>query len=326
MQLIKTKLPPPPGLIAALTAGFDAIANHISIIMLPFLLDLLLWLGPHLRMKVLLQPVMDELAGGSVPLSPSLPDAASLQQIWTEFLSRFNLLGLLRTFPVGSTSLLSASMPDKTPLGVPFTWEVSSFSGLFGSWFLLILSGWLLGSLYFFWISDITLALGEKRALIHSIRHSLLLSITWLGLALLVGLPLLLVISLLLMINPTLAQLGIFIIMLMGIWVILPIYFSPHGIFIYKQNAFAAILQSLRMMRFTFPTSGIFLLGSLLISEGLNYLWRLPPNDSWLTLVAIVGHAFISTGLLAASFIYYRDVNLWLKTVFEELKAKQTPA
>ena len=109
----------------------------------------------------------------------------------------------------------------------------------------------------------------------------------------------------------------------MGIWLVLPVFFSPHGIFILGQNAFAAILQSLRMIRFTLPTSGLFLLGSLLISEGLGYLWRIPPNDSWLTLVAISGHAFISTGLLAASFIYYRDINVWLQVVFEQLKTKQ---
>ncbi|OGN72205.1 MAG: hypothetical protein A2X25_00645 [Chloroflexi bacterium GWB2_49_20] len=325
MQVQKVKLPPPPGLIPALAAGFDAIANHVAIILLPALLDMLLWLGPRLRMKTLMQPVMDQLANTSVPLSASLPDPASLQQLWTEFLTRFNLFGLLRTFPVGTASLMSSSMPDKSPLGVSFTWEVSSFSGMLGSWLLLITCGWLLGCLYFYWVSGISLALGQKRSLKKSMLQSVLLSFTWLGLAILAGIPSLLGFSLLLLINPVLAQIGIFIIMLMGIWVILPVFFSPHGIFAYEQNAFASIMQSLRMMRFTLPTSGLFLLGSLLISEGLGYLWRIPPTDSWLTLVAIIGHAFISTGLLAASFIYFRDINLWLQTVFEQIKAKQTP-
>ena len=105
----------------------------------------------------------------------------------------------------------------------------------------------------------------------------------------------------------------------------MPVFFSPHGIFTYKQNAFASILQSLRMARFTLPTSGLFLMSSLLISEGLGYLWRIPPSESWLTLVGIIGHAFITTSLLAASFIYYRDINLWLQAVIEQLKKRQTP-
>jgi hypothetical protein len=39
-----------------------------------------------------------------------------------------------------------------------------------------------------------------------------------------------------------------------------------------------------------------------------------------LTLVGIAGHGFISTALLAASFIYYRDMNEWLNTVYERFQ------
>jgi hypothetical protein len=58
-----------------------------------------------------------------------------------------------------------------------------------------------------------------------------------------------------------------------------------------------------------------------LIGAGLNFLWTIPANDSWLTLVGILGHAFIMTALLASSFVYYRDTTAWLQTVFEKLRA-----
>jgi len=61
----------------------------------------------------------------------------------------------------------------------------------------------------------------------------------------------------------------------------------------------------------------------LLLTTGLNYLWSVPPDDSWMLLVGIGGHAFITTALLAASFVYYRDMNAWLQTVFEQLRQKQ---
>ncbi|MFH2040023.1 MAG: hypothetical protein ABIJ65_11375 [Chloroflexota bacterium] len=324
-HLDKTTLPRPPGLVAALGAGFDITANHIAIILMPIVLDVFLWLGPRLRMKTLLQPVMDQLANAAIPASASLPDAASLQLLWSEFLTRFNLFGLLRTFPLGVSSLMSAGVTDQLPLGAPITWQVSSYAGMVTGWFAIILSGWLLGSLYFHWVSGITFGPDEKRSLRRSIVQSGLLSITWLGLALLIGLPVLLGFSLLALISPTVSQIGIFIIMLLAIWIILPVFFSPHGIFTYRQNAFASILQSLRMVRFTLPTSGLFLLSSFLISEGLSYLWRIPPSESWLTLVGILGHAFISTSLLAASFIYYRDINLWLEAVLQLIKTRQTP-
>jgi len=43
-----------------------------------------------------------------------------------------------------------------------------------------------------------------------------------------------------------------------------------------------------------------------------------------MTLVGITGHAFITTALLAASFVYYRDMNAWLQTVFEKMQQKQS--
>jgi hypothetical protein len=59
----------------------------------------------------------------------------------------------------------------------------------------------------------------------------------------------------------------------------------------------------------------------LLIGIGLNFVWNIPSSESWMTLVGIAGHAFVTTSLLAASFIYYRDMQAWLQTVFEKLKA-----
>ena len=71
----------------------------------------------------------------------------------------------------------------------------------------------------------------------------------------------------------------------------------------------------------TLPTSSLFVLSVLLIAIGLNFVWSIPSSDSWMTLIGIAGHAFITTSLLAASFIYYRDMQVWLQTVFEKLKA-----
>jgi len=56
----------------------------------------------------------------------------------------------------------------------------------------------------------------------------------------------------------------------------------------------------------------------LVISEGLNILWNMPPADSWLVLVGIAGHAFISASLLAASFVYYRDALTWIQKVIQK--------
>ena len=43
------------------------------------------------------------------------------------------------------------------------------------------------------------------------------------------------------------------------------------------------------------------------LSAGLNFLWSLPDADSWMLLVGVAGHALVTSGLLAATFVYYQD-------------------
>jgi hypothetical protein len=49
-----------------------------------------------------------------------------------------------------------------------------------------------------------------------------------------------------------------------------------------------------------------------------------PKSDSWMTLIGISGHAFITTALLAASLVYYRDMNVWIQRTLEQLQRKQS--
>lgn len=319
-------MPPPPGLIASLAAGFEAVASHITVITLPILLDLFLWLGPRLRLKELFRPFIESIPLMPVPPVPDLPELSAVQQMWIDFFDRFNLFMLLRTYPVGTSSLLSLEMPSVSPLGVPAALDAGPFLPALGWSLLLILTGLLLGGIYFHAVSGAALKRQTAKGLKPALRSSgqvILLSLVWWGLLVAVGFPLLGVVTMLGMFNPGLAQIALVILAVVCTWLALPVFFSPHGIYTYQQNAFLAILSSLRMVRFTLPASGLFAILMLLISQGLRFLWSTPPADSWWLLVGIGGHAFISTALLAASFIYYRDVNTWLNVVFERLKQQQ---
>ncbi|MGD0611459.1 MAG: hypothetical protein ABSB41_08065 [Anaerolineales bacterium] len=326
METEPNKIPPPPGLIHSLASGFNAVATHILVIALPVLLDLFLWLGPHLRLKQLLQPFVDRLPDLlASPLVANMPDPQTVVQAWTDFISRFNLFGILHTFPIGVSTLMSLQMPIQTPLGTPPDLEVGSIFSLVATGLSLIILGWLVGGLYYLWVSTVTLNL-DARSLWQSLGQTFLLSVIWTALLFIFGLPAFVLFSIMAVISPIVAEVALFIFAVLALWLVMPIFFSPHGIFTYQQNAFHAILNSLRMVRFTLPNTGLFLLAFLLIGQGFDFLWRTPADNSWLTLVGIAGHAFISTALLAASFIYYRDMNAWLKLVFERLKAQATSA
>jgi len=326
-------LPPPPGVIGSLRAGFEAVSNHIGLILLPVALDIFLWLGPRLSIGGLVNPffkLVFEEARRTLTSSTDLQRLADFQSGFVEVLDRFNLLSLLsrlQTFPIGISSLLAQTMPVKTPLGSQSVVQVSSVPGLLGLMFLLVLLGWITGGLYFRWVSGTALGGTKPEAGISfgwAILQTVILSVLWfIGLMILL-IPVMLVLTFLTFLSPVLASGAFFVLLILSFWLIVPLFFTPHGIFVRKQNAFYSIFTSLRMARFTLPTSGFFVLSVILLTTGLNYLWSVPPDDSWMLLVGITGHAFITTALLAASFVYYRDMNVWLQTILEQLQQKQT--
>lgn len=325
MDKIET-LPPPPGVVGSLKAGFDAIASNLTVVLIPLVLDLLLWLGPRLRVDRLFQPIFDEMTRYARFSGIPTADLKTLQDnssLLLEQLQQFNLLGTLRTFPIGVFSLMSGTMPGETPWGAPFSIQVDSVFTLLGWIVLLTLIGWMCGGLFFRWVSLVVIDPSQSvnNRFGQSILQTMLLSVMYFFLAIMLGTPVFIVLALVIAASPLLAQGLLLILGLLSMWLIVPLFFSPHGIFMRQQNAFSSIYTSLRMARFTLPTSSLFVLSVLLIAFGLNYVWNIPSPDSWMTLVGIAGHAFITTSLLAASFIYYRDMQVWLQTVFEKLKA-----
>ncbi|MDP1545391.1 MAG: hypothetical protein Q8L87_05160 [Anaerolineales bacterium] len=313
-------LPPPPGIINSIRAGFDTIASHITAILLPLLLNLLMWLGPRLRMDEFFNSLEDGMVAiwrnGGIP-------SEDIQRVldWYETtIPAINLFWLVRTLPVGISNLLLSNGTDSTPMGDPAIWQVSGIS-LPGWILLLTFIGWVGGALYFRSVAWIVTVEKEKSVRTYNaILQTVLLSILFGIILFVIGMPLLLVLFLLAQLNAFVANLFVLFLSLGSVWVIVPLFFWSHGIFLDRQNVFASMLSSIQLTRFTLPTSSLFVLTVFLLAYGLNFLWRIPTEDSWLTLFGIFGHSFVTTALLAGSFIYYRDMKAWLKDVLEKLR------
>jgi hypothetical protein len=329
------EFPPPPGVMGPLKAGFDAVSSHVWLIVLPLLLDVFLWLGPRLSVDRLVSPflrVVFSQVRTTLTSSADLQRFTEYQAAFGELMERFNLmslLGKLQLFPVGISSLLAQTMPVETPLGAQSVVQITSIPGLLALGFLLTLIGWVIGGVYFRWVSGIALGQAGRVVMVSfswAILQSLLLSLIWVIGLVMVMIPMIIVLTMLALLSPLLASGLVLVALFFSFWLIVPLFFTPHGIFVRRQNAFYSMFSSLRMARFTLPTSGLFVLSVFLLTTGLNYLWSVPTDNSWMLLVGIAGHAFITTALLAASFVYYRDMNAWLQTVFERLQHKQMPA
>jgi hypothetical protein len=324
-------LPPPPGVLGSLKAGFNVVSSNVLLILMPLAIDMFLWLGPRLSVSKVLGPLytlLFEQAKRGLTTPEDVKRLAAFQDLFAEGLKRFNLLSLiarLQTFPVGVSSLLARTMPVDSPMGGDKIIQIPSLLAVLGAMFLFVVAGWVVGGLYFGWVSNTVLAGSAARiSPWDAILQTLVLSVVWFLALVILSIPVTLLLTVLTFISPALASGALFVMLLLSFWLIVPLFFTPHGIFVRGQNAFRSILTSFKMARFTLPTSGMFVFSTFILSTGLNYLWSVPKSNSWMTLVGISGHAFITTALLAASFLYYRDMNIWLQKVFEELQHKKS--
>jgi hypothetical protein len=343
-------LPRPPRLFASLKAGFDTVASHVALILFPVALDLFLWFGPRWSLGNAARPIIDQMRDLST-FTPS--DALQAQSFkagldaWAAFFHEFNLATALRTFPVGIPSLMfgefvsqilsifqasspGAAQPQATlqnPIGLPMTTQMPNMASGVLLFLVFVLVGLVSGALYFALVARASLR-DESSMTFGQVGwlagQTLLLAISWIVLGVMIAVPVTLMIVVLTLISPGIAQIGLFAAILFLIWILLPLVFSPHGIFVYRQNALISMLTSARLVRFILPGTGMFVLSVLVISQGLDVLWSAPPLTSWMMLIGIGGHAFIATGLLAASFVYYRDAMRFVQEFLQRTLMAQT--
>ena len=191
------KLPPPPGVISSIKAGFDTIAAHITAIFLPLLLNLFLWLGPRLHMDALFNSIKDDVIAIWRSGGVSAEDIQRVLTWYNDTIPMVNLFWLLRTLPIGISSLLFPHETSLTPLGNPATLQVGALS-LFGWMFLLTVLGWIGGGLYFRSVAWVATATKEDipTSVSHVIIQTVLISIVWGILSIMIGVPTFLVLGL----------------------------------------------------------------------------------------------------------------------------------
>ena len=314
-------LPAPPSLTRSLMAGFDAVTNHLGLIIFTVFLDLLLWFGPKFRLLIMVETFFDQLIS-----LPEMNSAEMLEPInfarefWVGYAGNFNLLSFLRSFPIGIPSLMVSRSPVETPLGMPVFYEVNSTLVALGLVILFILIGLLIGTVYFSLISQVT---GTGRISYSEIIRNLpwmfyqviLMAVLTLLLLILTVIPFSCIMSVLLLSGLGFERFGFILFFIFGglfLWWLLPLFFTPQGIFMYRLVFWDSIRASVKVTRATLPATGFLFLVTVMLSEGLKILWKVPPENSWFSLIGILGHSFVTSSLIAASFVFYREANQWI--------------
>jgi len=317
MNINKITLPEPPNVLKSIKNGFDAITKHLILLLFPVGLDLVLWFGPHLRIKSLIEGLIVDMNDVSDLMPADFGEVMEAgQEIWLVAAERINLLIGLRSLPVGIFSLFTGILPVENPIGTPVFWDVTSLSTAVLIVLLVFLIGLMLGGLYFSAVRQVALfdelkwrglfqdwpRVSVQSGILSSIWIIFFLAILVVGSCAATGITLF---------SVSLGQMVIILFGVVSFWLIFPLVFSPHGIYSKGQKAWKSLLASVRLTNLTFLKTSLFILLALLLNQGLNMLWQVPPENSWLMLISIIGHAFVTTGMLSASFVYYQDMNRW---------------
>ena len=307
-------LPPRP--IPALLSGFDILSTHLELLLFPIILDLWLWLGPHMRLDTLLMPIFEQIQPALQTYIGDQPENLTVvTQAWQELLQRMNLFSVLRTYPVGVPSLMHTRLPVLAPWTPLPEIQVGSWGTAFLFWLLNTLLGVFLGAGFFFLLAQavkgtsIPFKLAVKSWLQSSLQ-TFGLALVWMVGSLFMIFPL----SLTSMISGGGGSAFLCTSILL-VWFLLPFVFSPHGIFMNALPFWRAILYSTYIVRRSLSSTSLFILAALIASGGLDVLWRIPAESSWFALIGILGHAVTSTALLISSFVFFRDAERWSKQV-----------
>jgi hypothetical protein len=299
------------GVIQSLSSGFDLVTRHPELMLLPILLDVFLWLGPRLSAYPLFIALIDAMSSPDMvqALGPtSAPQMEALHNLLDQAGRAFNLFWWLSPTLLGVPGLMVGVPVPQAPSGLPQVWAISNGLVYFALFLGLSIAGLALSAVYWGMLASrvrqASPSLGQMTGLWWGLcKISVLL--TLLGLA--IGLPITFVMTLAMLFSPLVAQVVALLGISAAIWVLFYLAFTVHGIALRDVPVLQSMRDSILLMRYQFPSTVGLILVALAIYIGLGFVWNIPPSDSWLRAAGILGHAFVATGLLTATALYYVD-------------------
>jgi hypothetical protein len=304
-----------PGVIDTISAGFGTVNKRLWLIIIPILLDLILWLGPKISIAPLVNRALDGYHRLLIESSAQIPsqEQVTLEQIEgvyrqtqevVEPIGQVNLVGVLAwQLP----SLMKTAMPENSAaMGVES-----------GFMLVLLLLGLGLASLF-----GVCIYLGAIAQFVKGDHFDLGFFLRRIGLN---WARLLLFFVLLLFPLGLLVPIGVFLLGVVGLgnvgvasllgglslgvalWLMLYLFFVKSAIFVGDVSPLWAIWHSFNLVRHNLWSAlGLFLLINI-VTWGMAIAWGLIVGHPLGAVVAITGNAYVVTGLAAATMIYYRD-------------------
>jgi hypothetical protein len=309
----------PTGVIETLSAGYAAVNRQPWVLLLPILLNVFLWLGPHVSYSPLVGPVVTRAADWTrqmaVGQERGVPDA---QGISGPELDQARQWLIARTDDVNGFEALVWS-----PLGMPNLPSLSTASdeiAFVNGWgdgiallgacigLGLLLGAWFYGGLAVASQNASGGPLAAGRRVPRGVLDVIGLVAVLLGVSILLGLPVILLIGFTALVSPPVAVLGSVLLMVGLLLATIYLFFSVAAIFVSGAGPLRAIQRSVGVVRRHLWSSIALILLTWLILAGMGRVWDLLASyapSPFGVLLGILGNAYVASGLIAAGMVFY---------------------
>jgi hypothetical protein len=299
----------PRGVLATLSAGFDLATRYLWLMAIPAMLDIFLWIGPRLSFR----PLIDTLIS-RVPPEAVVMDPRPMLEAIAPYLNQFSYLSVTL---LGVPALMAGLSPEKTPV-TPVVIESAGWGAWIGTLALFTLLGLFLAAVYFSLIAAMMRRMAgpdEKsdtsRPLLRWIGRTwvrlIALALLFIIMILAILLPFSLVTGFMALFSQTLATfvlIGAFVLVVsLGIFM----GYTPQGMTLNPRRFLPAVGESVQLFQRYLSPAVVLLFVIFTARRLLSWVLLAADSGTWVTAINILAHAYISTALVAALFIFYRD-------------------
>ena len=297
-----------PGVVDSIGIGYETLLARPHLIVPPVLLDLYLWLGVHVTSESL------TLKFGQWLRDLKIGNDDAIRQIEQGGPGNISELAAVWLPTVRMPSFVAALSEDtayrleywRPAITLPW-WGVLVMA------VLLLVIGFLIGAEYLLAIA--ATATGREASPLHrpfrdTIEGAVRL-VGWLcllgALALLITWPLLTGIAVA-TVSGAGASFWLVLMLIIPIsWGFVFFFFSVQAMFVDRLGPVKSLRSSYRVVRSDFWRSIGIVCAYLLVIFGFPQVWRVFITEPLGLAVAIVGHAIVGTGMIAATMVFYRD-------------------
>ena len=309
----------PTGVIETLSAGYAAVNRQPWVLLLPILLNVFLWLGPHVSYSPLVGPVVTSasewtrrMAVGPGRAAPeaqgiSVADVDQARQWLIARSDDVNGFEALVWSPLGMPSLPSLSTTSED---IAFVNGWGDGIALLGACLGLglLLGGWFYGGLAVASQNAPGGPLAAGRRVPRGVIDVIGLVAVLLGVSMLLGVPVVLLIGFTALVSPPVAVLGSVLLIAGLLFATVHLFFSVAAIFVSGAGPLAAIQGSVGIVRRHVWSSIALILLTWLILAGMGRVWDLLGSyvpAPFGVLLGILGNAYVASGLIAAGMVFY---------------------